>query len=203
MTSTTSANRRTADHPIDAQFLERWSPRAFTGEDMPADVLMRVFEAARWAPSSYNSQPWTYLYARRSSAQWEQFLDLLGDFNRSWCKDAGALVVALSSETMIPPGKTDPVPSHSHSFDAGSAWGYLALQALKEGWYTHGMVGFDMPRAFAELSVPPGHRVEAMIAIGRLGDPSSLPEGVREREVPSPRKPVTAFAFEGAFPAKG
>ena len=198
--STTAANGRIADHPIDPLFLERWSPRAFTGEDISETVLMRLFEAARWAPSSYNSQPWRFLYARRSSPQWAQFLDLLGEGNRGWCAQAGALIVLVSSETMVVPGKDAPVPSHSHSFDAGSAWGYLALQAVREGWAAHGMVGFDMQRAFAELGVPPGHRVEAMIAVGRPGNVESLPENLRARETPNARKPLEATVFEGGFP---
>lgn len=200
--STVSANGRTADHPIDPIFLERWSPRAFTGEDISETVLMRIFEAARWAPSSYNSQPWRFLYARRSSPQWAQFLGLLGEFNRSWCAQAGALVVLVSSETMVVPGKDEPTPSYSHSFDAGSAWGYLALQATREGWHAHGMVGFDRDRAFAELGVPPGYRVEAMIAIGRHGNVESLPESLRARETPSARKPLEATVFEGSFPKR-
>lgn len=198
--TTTTANGRTADHPIDPVFLNRWSPRAFTGEDIPRETLMSIFEAARWAPSSYNSQPWRFLYATRSSSSWDLFLGLLNDFNRAWCKDAGALVVIVSSSTMLPPRATAPVPSHSHSYDAGSAWGYLALQAVMAGWYAHGMVGFDMDRAFAELGVPQGFRVEAMAAIGRLGDPASLPEGMRAGETPNARRPLSETAFEGGFP---
>lgn len=203
MTNTTSANRRTASHPVDAQFLERWSPRAYTGEEIPEATLMTLLEAARWAPSSYNSQPWRFLYARRSSPHWDRFFGLLGEFNQSWCKNAGALIVVVSSETMTPPGQTQAIPSHSHSFDTGAAWACLALQAEKEGWPAHGMVGFDIPRAFAELSVPAGYRVEAMIAVGRLGDPASLPEGMRAREVPSDRNPLSATAFDGPFPKAG
>lgn len=198
----TTSNGRTADHPIDPIFLERWSPRAFTGEDLPQEVLMRLLEAARWAPSSSNVQPWRFLYARRSSPHWDRFFGLLIEFNQSWCKDAGALLVVVSSETMVPPGKHEAVPSYTYSFDTGAAWGYLALQALKEGWHAHGMAGFDMPRAAFELGVPPGFRVEAMIAVGRLGDPATLPEKLRDRETPSPRKPIAEFAFEGGFPKK-
>ena len=150
---TTVANR-TSDHEIDPIFLERWSPRAFTGEAMPEAELMRIFEAARWAPSSYNSQPWRFVYARRDTPHWEPMLSLLNEFNQSWAKNAAVLIVAASNSLMLPPGAEKPVPSHSHSFDAGSAWGYLALEATRLGWYAHGMVGFDMQRAFAELDFP-------------------------------------------------
>jgi nitroreductase len=195
----TDANPRKPDHPVDSIFLDRWSPRAYTGEAIPDAELATIFEAARWAPSSYNSQPWRFLYAKRDTAHWEKFLGLLNEFNQSWAKHAAALIVVISSKTMLPPGATAAVPSHSHSFDAGAAWGSLALEASRLGWPAHGMVGFDIPRAASELGVPEGFRVEAAVAIGRKGDPSLLPAGLAAREVPSPRKPVTEFAFEGGF----
>ncbi|GAB0115269.1 nitroreductase family protein [Acidisoma sp. C75] len=196
---TKSANFRTADHEIADIFLERWSPRAFTEEEIPEADLFSMFEAARWAPSSYNSQPWVFIYARRSSAHWGKLLGLLNEFNQSWAKRAGALVVIASNSVMLPPGAEKPVPSHSHSFDAGAAWGAFALQGAMLGWHAHGMVGFDMQRAFAELGLPQGYRVEAAAAVGRLGDKSILPEGLQARETPSPRKPTGEFAFEGKF----
>ncbi len=195
---TTVANR-TADHEIHPIFLERWSPRAFTGEAISETELMRIFEAARWAPSSYNSQPWRFVYARRDTPHWEPMLSLLNDFNRSWAKEAAVVLVVASNSVMLPPGAEKAIPSHSHSFDAGAAWGYLALEATRLGWHAHGMVGFDISRAFAELNFPEGYRVEAAVAIGRKGDPSILPDGIRAREMPSPRKPLSETVFEGTF----
>ena len=197
----TTAGPRTSDHEIEPLFLQRWSPRAFSGEAIPEDVLMQIFEAARWAPSAYNSQPWRFVYARRDTLAWAGMLDLLVEGNRSWCKDAGALIVAASDSMMLPPGKDTRVPSPSHSFDAGSAWASLALQATKLGWYAHAMVGFDRERAFAEMGFTEGHRVEAMIALGRMGDKSSLPEGLQRREAPNGRKPLAETVFEGKFQA--
>ena len=195
----TTANARVADHPISAHFLERWSPRAFTGEAIPEAELMTLFEAARWAPSSYNSQPWRFIYALRDTPSWDGFLGLTNEYNRSWAHAAGALMVMLSKSTMLPPGKDREIPSHSHSFDAGSGWAYLALQAAMSGWAAHAMVGFDMDRAFAELQVPQGYRIEAMIAIGRRGDKSVLPEAMQSREEPNGRMPVEQFIMEGRF----
>jgi nitroreductase len=195
----TTVGNRTSDHEIDLQFLERWSPRAFTGEAIPEEELMRIFEAARWAPSSYNSQPWRFVYARRDTPHWEPMLSILNEFNRSWAQNAAVLIIVASDSLMLPPGAEKPVPSHSHSFDTGSAWAYLALQATHLGWHTHGMVGFDRDRAFAELGFKDGHRVEAAIAIGRKGDPSLLPERLRAREVPSGRNPLAQTVFEGQF----
>ena len=194
-----TTNDRTADHPIHQVFLDRWSPRAFDGSAVPEADLMTILEAARWAPSSYNSQPWRFLYALKDGPHWEQFLGFLGEGNRAWCKDAGALLVLLSKSTMAVPGKDGEVLSHSHSHDAGCAWGYLALQATMLGYYAHGMVGFDMDRAFAELNVPLGYRVEQMIAVGRRGDPAKLPEPVRACEHPNARRPLAESVMEGAF----
>jgi nitroreductase len=197
----TSFEGRRADHPIDRIFLERWSPRAFTGEAMDEATLMTIFEAARWAPSSYNSQPWRFLYARRDTPDWARFFGLLVPGNQGWAAGAAVLIVAVSKNTMRPAGRDADTPSHSHSFDAGAAWENLALQATMLGWHAHGMVGFDMPRARTELNIPEAYRVEAAIAIGRRGDKSLLPEALAARETPNGRDPVSAFAYEGGFPA--
>ena len=196
-----TTNGREAGHPIDPLFLQRWSPRAFTGEEIAPEDLLTMIEAARWAASSYNSQPWRFLYARRGTPPWEAFLGLLNPFNAGWAKDAAALVVLVSNSVMRPPGADKDVPSHSHSLDAGAASGNFALQATRMGWQVHGMVGFDKERAFAELNVPLGYRVEAVYAVGRPGDPATLPEALRGREVPSPRRPLAEIALEGGFPA--
>ena len=198
----TTTNPRVADHPVDTIFLDRWSPRAFSGEPLAEIDLKTMLEAARWAPSSYNSQPWRFIYALRGTPHWERFLDLLVPFNRSWAENASALIILVSNSLMLPPGAEKEVPSHSHSLDAGAASGYFALQASMMGWYVHGMVGFDMDRAFAELNVPKGYRVEAAYAVGRLGDMSKLPEVLQQRESPSPRKSLAEIAFEGAFRAE-
>jgi nitroreductase len=195
----TEANARKADFPIDPLFLKRWSARAFTGEEMSETELLTLLEAARWAPSSYNSQPWRFLYARRGTAHWDKFLGLLNPFNQSWAKNASAILILVSNSVMLPPGAEKAIPSHSHSLDAGAAWGQFALQAARSGWQAHAMVGFDIPRAFAELDVPEGYRVEAAIAVGRVGDKSILPEGLQARETPSARNPLSSIAFEGGF----
>jgi nitroreductase len=195
----TSFETRRSDHEIEAIFLQRWSPRAFTGEAMPQAELLRIFEAARWAPSSYNSQPWRFLYAHRDTPSWPVFLALLNEGNRGWAQRAAVLMVALSRSVMRPVGAERDIPSHSHSFDAGAAWTQMALQATAMGWHAHAMVGFDMARAFAELNVPTGYRVEAAIALGRQGDKAVLPEPLQQREAPNGREPIENFAFEGSF----
>jgi nitroreductase len=198
----TNSSGRRSNYPIDPIFLERWSPRAFTGESIDASELATMFEAARWAPSCYNSQPWRFIYARRCVGHWDLLLGLLNEFNRSWAQRAAALAVLVSRTTLTVPGSAVEVPSYSHSFDSGAAWASLALQATLSGWQAHAMIGFDREAALKILKVPKGHHPEAVIAIGRRGDPSLLPEGLAARERPGERRPLEEIAFEGVFPTQ-
>lgn len=189
------SRKHETNYPVDEMFLDRWSPRALSGEAVTEEELMTLLEAARWAPSSYNNQPWRILYARRDTEHWPAFFNLLVEGNQSWAKDAAALLLFVSKETFDFNGK----PYPTHSFDTGAAWENLALQATMLGLVTHGMQGFDYERARAELRIPEGFRVEAMIAVGRPGDPAQLPAGLREREAPSGRKSLSEITCEGAF----
>lgn len=190
---------RQPHHPIDPIFLARWSPRAFDGSEIPDSDLMTMFEAARWAPSAFNSQPWRFLYAKRDDPNWERFLDLLIPWNRSWAHSASVLVYIVSDSLMeSKPGLW--TESHSHSFDAGAAWACFALEATRLGYRAHGMSGVDFERAQVELALPERFRIEAAAVVGRVGDPIILPEKMRAREVPSGRKPISDFAFAGNFP---
>jgi nitroreductase len=191
---------RKAHHPVAPIFLDRWSPRAFDASVMPDADLLTIFEAARWAPSAFNAQPWRFLYAKREDADWQRFLDLLIPFNQGWAHSASVLIYILSDSQMeMVPGQ--PKPSHSHSFEAGAAWACLALQATMMGYHAHGMVGVDFDRARVELKVPDRYRFEAAAVIGRVGAIESLEEKLRAREVPSDRKPVGDFAFQGEWPS--
>ena len=162
---------------------------------------MTMLEAARWAASSYNSQPWRFLYALRDTPSWDRFLNLLVPVNQSWAKDASALVFVISNSTMVSPRTGKEAPSPTHSFDAGAAAAYFALQASLLGWQVHGMVGFDSERAFEELKVPKGFKVEAVFSVGKQDNPEKLPAELRAREMPSDRKALSELAFEGGFKA--
>lgn len=194
------STQREPDHPIDPLFTQRWSPRAFTGESIDDATLLSLFEAARWAPSASNSQPWRFIHARPGGAGWAALLEGLVPFNQAWAQHASALVLVLSRTTWVPPGKTDPVPADWHAFDTGGAWVQLALQATRAGWHAHAMGGFDRERLRAAFAVPGDHDLHAVIALGRR-DPtaSALPESLRAREAPSPRLPLAAFVAEGRF----
>lgn len=189
------SDKRTADYPIDGIFLDRWSPRAMTGEAIAPEDLKALFEAARWAPSSYNNQPWRILYATRDSKHWQTFFDLMVEFNQSWAKDAGALVVFISRTHFDFNGE----PSVTHSFDTGAAWENLALQGWLKGLVVHGMQGFDYERARTDLNIPEGFQVEAMAAIGHPADPATLPDDLQAKEAPSDRRKLEKTICEGPF----
>lgn len=188
---------RSSAYPIDSMFLERWSPRSFTPERMPQETLFTMLEAARWAASSFNAQPWRFVYALRDTPHWNTLLGLLVPFNQEWARQAAVLVFAVSKTTSISMKTGEEHPSPTHSFDTGAACAYMVLQALKLGWHAHGMVGFDHERARTTLSVPPEMAVEAVFAIGRLGSASQLSEALQNREGPSDRLPLAQLAFEG------
>jgi len=189
------SDKRHADYPIDDVFLNRWSPRAMSGEDIPAEELMALFEAARWAPSSYNNQPWRILYARRNGEHWPLFFDLLVDANKAWCANAAALLVMVAKTTFDFNG----MPSRTHSFDTGAAWENLALQGYLRGYVVHGMQGFDYDRARTALHIPDGFGVEIMAAVGRPGRVEDLPKALQERETPNDRRKLAQTVCEGVF----
>ncbi|MFB6116366.1 MAG: nitroreductase family protein [Candidatus Nanosalina sp.] len=183
---------REPEHGINPIFVNRWSPRALT-TDMTEDDLMALFEAARWAPSSYNNQHWRFLYATYEDDEWETFVDLLSDFNADWASEGYALVVIASKETFDYNGE----PAKTHSFDTGAAWENLALEAADRDLVAHGMQGFDYEKARDELDVPEGFKVEAMIAIGGKGDESRLDEDMRVE--PNGRKDLDEITTRGSF----
>src|SRR5579862_2620969 len=145
---------RIADHEIAPMFLQRWSPRAMNGQRIDNKDLMRLFEAARWAPSSANGQPWRFVYALAGTAHFEKFFGLLREPNKPWCARAGALVVVASRKT-LPNGQ----PARTHSYDTGAAWMSLALEGHLLGLVVHGMAGFDFDKAKVELEITDEYEV--------------------------------------------
>lgn len=187
--------RRKLTFPISSIILNRWSPRAMSGEELPHQELMSLFEAARWAPSSFNNQPWRFIFALRNTVHWESFLGLLAGSNKIWAKDAAALMVIISNQNFEYNGK----PAITHQFDAGAAWENFALEAASRGLVAHGMQGFDYERARKELGVPDSYDVTAMVAIGKRAPKEKLPLKLQEREFPNDRKPLQEIVMEGSF----
>lgn len=190
-----TVNNRTTEYEINDIFLERHSPRAMSGGDVSKDGLMTLFEAARWAPSASNSQPWKFIYATKESPEFKTFLDFLMDGNKVWCDKAGALVILISKNT-----QDNGTPAPTHSFDSGSAWENLALQASQMNLVAHAMAGIHYAMIKEKLAIPDDHTVEIMIAIGQKGKIEDLPEPLRAREAPSTRKPLSEIVFENKFP---
>ncbi len=179
-------------HPL---LFNRWSPRSMTGEPMSDEELLPLFEAARLAPSSYNNQPWRFLLARRNSAHWNLFYNLLIPFNQEWTKNAAALLVIISKNTFEHNGK----PARTHSYDTGAAWMSLALEGSGRGFVVHGMEGFDYEKARKDLKIPDDYTVEAMAAIGKRAPKEKLSSELQKREQPSGRKPLQDILIEGVF----
>lgn len=189
------SSTRKADHSVDPLFVDRWSPRAMSGETLSEEELMTLFEAARWAPSSFNEQPWKFMYAMKDDAHWKVFFNLLDDFNQSWCKNAAVLVCLVSAKNFVRNNK----PNRNHLSDAGAAWENLALQGHLKGLVVHGMAGYDVEKTRKELQVPDDHEIVHMFAIGKPGTLASLPESLRSMEKPNDRKPLHEFVFKGRF----
>jgi len=186
---------RKSDYPILNLIKDRWSPRAMSGEPMSDQELFTLFEAARWAPSSYNNQPWRFIYAKRETPEWEVLFELLDEPNKVWAKRASALVVVISRTLFF----FNDTPSRTHAFDTGAAMENFALQGSSMGLIVHGMEGFDYARAHTVLEIPADYAVEALFAVGRPGAVSLLPENVQLRETPSDRKPVKELVYKGSF----
>lgn len=194
------AGPRVAETPVSSLFLNRWSSRAMTGEPIPDAVLFALFEAARYAPSSYNSQPWRFAYAKAGTEDFSRFVGALSESNQGWAKQASALVLIASKARFTPPGQSAEIVSGAASFDAGAAWASLAFQAALLGWATRAMGGFDQERARIATGAPESLKLEAMIAIGKRGDAALLPPDKQPLEKPNARKAIGDIVFAGAFP---
>ena len=186
---------RKPEYEIHPLILGRWSPRSMTGEPIQDDELMSLLEAAHWAPSSYNAQPWRFIYAHRDSPEWEVLFSLLIPFNQEWASKAGALILVISHKVF----EHNQKPSVTHSFDTGAAWGYLALQGHAAGLVIHGMQGFDYGKAKEVCKIPDDYQVEAMVAIGKRGKKEALSEELQKKETPSSRKSLSDVVMQGEF----
>jgi len=185
--------RETKLAKLDARYLDRWSPRSFLPDPIPEDVIATLFEAARWSPSCFNEQPWLFVYARDEERR-KTFTSVLVEGNRIWAGRAPLLVLVFARRAFTHNGK----PNASSEFDTGAAWMALCLQAQSLGLSCHAMAGFN-PRQAHEVTgvAEDAYRAMCAIAIGRRGDPSALPDTLRERETPSDRRPLETIAFEG------
>ncbi len=195
-----ASQSRQVEFPVNPIFPNRWSPRAMSAEPIAPETLNILLEAARWAPSANNGQPWRFAYAFRNTETFSKYFDLLVPGNQVWCKHAGILMIIASQIDFAATERHPAQLNRSHSFDAGAAWMNLALQGSMLGLVVHGMGGFDISKAGEVAQLPAGYLIEAMCAIGYPDSPESLPESLRSREIPTPRNPISKFAAEGFFP---
>jgi nitroreductase len=174
-------------------FHSRWSPRSFSDREVSPADLAKVFEAARWAASSYNEQPWRFLVGARGSEAYKKIFDSLMPFNQLWATTAPVLILGLAKTTF----SHNDSPNRVALYDLGAAASYLTLQAAALGISTHQMGGFDADAARKAFAVPENYVFGAVIALGYQGDPNTLPnEQFRTQEVaPRTRKSLKHFVF--------
>jgi nitroreductase len=177
---------------VDDLIRRRWSPRAYSDKEVTAAELKKLFEAARWAASSSNEQPWRFLVGRRGDETYQKIFNALVEFNQSWARSAPVLVLSVAKKSFTAKGNPNAYGMH----DTGAATATLALQATANGLHTHSMAGFDREQARASFAIPSDYEIGAVTAIGYLGDPVGLPEHLHKMEVsPRQRKPLEEFVF--------
>jgi nitroreductase len=168
--------------------LERWSPRAFADRAVSQTDLKKIFEAARWAPSSYNEQPWRFIVGHRNSQTYKKIADALVPFNRAWAQSAPVLILSLARTRF----SHNDSPNNYAVHDLGAADGFITLQAASMGIATHQMAGFDQAKAREAFEIPEVYAIGSVMALGYQGDPSSLGEHYQGQEQsPRSRKPLS------------
>jgi nitroreductase len=186
-----------ADYPVHDLILRRWSPRAFSDEDVSPGVLRSLFEAARWAASSYNDQPWAYIVATKSDQEnFGKMVGVLMDLNATWAKHAPVLAISAVRQNFKHNGAPNRVALH----DLGAANAQLTFEATSRGLVVHQMAGFDREKAREAFAIPAGWEPVSALAMGYPGDPESLPEQLRKNELAArTRKPLSDFVMTGSW----
>jgi nitroreductase len=186
------------DHPIHDLIKNRWSPTAFSSKRVEGEKLLSLFEAARWAPSAFNAQPWYFIVAtQQDGALFEKILDCLKEGNQAWARNAPVLMLSLMKNYLREDLEK---PNQTAQHDVGLAVENLVLEAKAHDLYAHQMGGIYHDKIIETFNLPAGHEAIAAIALGYLGDPNELPEDRRERELrPRERKPISEFVFGDGF----
>lgn len=176
---------------------KRWSPRSFSDRSVEPELIRQLFDAARWAPSSYNEQPWRFIYARKEEPKtFEKLSRVMVEFNRKWASKAPVLILTVVKERFNRNNK----PNRAAEHDIGSAMAYLTFEATRHNLYVHQMAGIDPDKAKELFDIPEGFKPFTMAAVGYLGNPDDLNEDLRKSEVkPRNRKPIHEIAFQGKW----
>jgi len=186
-----------SDFPVHELIRERWSPRAFADKPVSPEILRSLFEAARWAPSSNNEQPWAYIVATKDdTASFEKVLATLVEFNASWAKNAPVLAIAVAKLAF----SKNRAPNRTAQYDTGAASALLSVEATAHGLAVHQMGGFDPEKARQTFAIPAEWQAVAALAIGYPGNPETLPQSLKDRELaPRTRKPISEFVMTGSW----
>jgi nitroreductase len=187
----------TPNHPVLDVLRKRWSPRAFADRPVEPTKLQSLLEAARWAPSCFNEQPWSFIVATKDNPpEYERLLACLVEKNQAWAKSAPVLMISVAAKNFAQTGK----PNRHWFHDVGLAVSDLVTQATVLDLFVHQMAGFSPDKARQTYNIPDSHEAVAAIAIGYLGDPNSLPDDLRDRELKEQaRKPLKDFVFTGKW----
>ena len=187
-------------YPINYLLRQRWSPRAFAEQRVEPEKLRSLLEAARWAPSSFNAQPWNFLVATKDDpADFQRMLGCLVEFNQKWAKSAPVLMISVAHGAFSHNGK----PNRHSFYDTGAAVAMMAVEATSLGLHIHQMAGFEPEKVRAAYHVPDSAEPVSAIALGYVGDSASLPDELRKKEeAPGERKPISEFVFSKDWGAK-
>lgn len=185
---------RDFNYDIMDEIKKRWSPRAFSREKISIEDIRAIIEAARYAPSCFNEQPWKFIVAY-THEDIELMRSFLMDSNRVWADNAPVLIALVSRKKFLYNGKEN----FWHSFDAGTAWGYLSLEAQKRGLITHAMGGFKRKIAAEKLGIPEDYEILSIIAVGKQGNSNELSEELKLRETPGTRVKIDDIISFGKF----
>jgi len=193
-------NPAKSEHPVHTLIQNRWSPRAFSEKPISDQALRSLFEAARWAPSSSNEQPWAFIVATKDETEgYAKILSTLVEFNQSWAKHAPLIGIAVSEMEFA----RNQHPNRNAFYDTGAAMAYLTTEATARELFVHQMAGFDPQKAIEVLQIPKGWEPIAAFVIGFVGDANSLPDGLRDRELAArSRKPLSDFVMSGQWGQK-
>lgn len=182
---------RTMTYDVMPEIQKRWSPRALDpNRPVPEEEMMAILEAARFAPSCFNEQPWEFIVGNGGPDR-DKIFRALTEKNQAWAHLAPALLVILAKSTFAHKGKDN----RWHQFDTGTAWGYLTLEAQRRGLQTHGMAGFKRDELREAFAIPDDYSIIAVVAVGYYGKKEDLIPSDQEREAPAPRKPLEELIF--------
>jgi nitroreductase len=185
---------RTFNYDILPLIKTRWSSRALSSAKIPREDLLAMIEAARYAPSCYNEQPWHFIIADTDDSH-DKMVNVLTGWNKLWAGKAPVLIAVCARKIFIKNG----TENFWHQFDTGTAWGYLTLEAERRGYIAHGMAGVDRDAAAKVFELPPEYEVIAAVAVGKPGKAEDLPENIRANENPNIRKEITEICSFGKF----